>query len=239
MINRTNGNLEYGYLSVNNIFMYEFKKDNRLVSVESVTESYFNKINTYEDDLIKLELEGNLLTEMVKAFENGEKDEFHNFIPLLVGSEYEQTLSHVINKLNELQTLRDKLLLQATTENQRIKSLEHQIEIQKNLFKETLSSIRAQVRSRKKKITQVLKENEQIFNTLPAKELEYARLQRIFNIDEKYFTLLLEKKTEYSISEAGFVSKNNILEDALVNNIPISPQKKVIWYIQVISPIKD
>lgn len=36
--NRTNGNLEYGYISVNNILMYEFKKDHRKdVTLKSVT----------------------------------------------------------------------------------------------------------------------------------------------------------------------------------------------------------
>jgi len=66
---------------------------------------------------------------------------------------------------------------------------------------------------------------------LPENELEYGRLQRLFNINEKYYTLLLEKKTEYAISKAGFVSQNVILEKAETPSSPVSPNKRTTYII--------
>ena len=49
---------------------------------------------------------------------------------------------------------------------------------------------------------------------------------RLFSISEKYYTMLLEKKTEFSISKAGFVSQNVILEEAVNDGAWVSPNKK-------------
>src|SRR5690606_5959650 len=41
-------------------------------------------------------------------------------------------------------------------------------------------------------------------------------------------TLLLEKKTQYRISQAGYVPENRVLEQVISSNEPISPQKGLI-----------
>ncbi len=66
------------------------------------------------------------------------------------------------------------------------------------------------------------------YRALPEKELEYARIERVFSINEKYYTLLLEKDIEYRISKAGFVPENRILENAVVPTAPISPNRNLI-----------
>ena len=60
----------------------------------------------------------------------------------------------------------------------------------------------------------------------PDEDLEHSRLMRLFSISEKYYTMLLEKKTEFSISKAGFVSQNVILEEAISDGSWVFPNKK-------------
>lgn len=49
---------------------------------------------------------------------------------------------------------------------------------------------------------------------------------RVYSISEKYCTMLLEKKTEYSIAKAGFVSQNTILEKAAGDGLIVSPSRR-------------
>ena len=60
---------------------------------------------------------------------------------------------------------------------------------------------------------------------------------RFFSINEKYYTLLLEKKTEFSISKAGFVSQTIVLEKGMANASPISPNKQNIMLVSVLSTL--
>ena len=61
--------------------------------------------------------------------------------------------------------------------------------------------------------------------TLPEKELELARLERVLEINNKYYTLLLEKQTEYQLSQAGITSYNEILKKAEIPSKPIFPTR--------------
>ena len=46
---------------------------------------------------------------------------------------------------------------------------------------------------------------------------------------KKYFLLLMDKRSEYSISNAGFASKNIVLKASSVSSTPVSPNSKVIY----------
>jgi capsular exopolysaccharide synthesis family protein len=67
------------------------------------------------------------------------------------------------------------------------------------------------------------------FFELPEKKMEFSRLKNIQDLNEKYFTLLTEKKVLYSISDAGYASNNRILSRPAVNNTPVSPNRKLIY----------
>lgn len=74
-----------------------------------------------------------------------------------------------------------------------------------------------------------IKEIDQNFMDLPSQEIEYARLERVYNSNEKYYTMLLEKRTEYAISKAGFVSETRVLQRARIPMEPISPNPLIIY----------
>mgnify|MGYP000297769221 CR=1 FL=1 len=58
--------------------------------------------------------------------------------------------------------------------------------------------------------------------------MQLSRLKRKFNLNEKYYSLLIEKRTQYEISKAGYTMDNLILQEPSIPEL-ISPQKKVIY----------
>ena len=105
---------------------------------------------------------------------------------------------------------REEALYMVTKDNDRVKALEYQIDIQKNLILQTISALRDQLNDRKEGLNEKMHDTEGIYYNIPQKELEFARLQRLFSINEKYYTLLLEKSIEYKISKEGFVDHENL-----------------------------
>lgn len=206
-----------------------FKRDNRVPDLDNLTPVYLERRDQYENDILNLRIEEALLDEIEAATNNApDKVDVYNLIPLLVGTGYEETLSNLIKELQVLIKERDRALFEATTQNEEIKGLELRINIQKKLILDSINIMRKRFNERRLDYEARIADFEQRFLSLPEKELAFARIQRLFNINEKYYTQLLEKDIEYRISNAGFVPENRILESAVISRTPIAPDRNVV-----------
>ncbi len=194
-----------------------------------VSDARAKRMADLEDRIVDLELRVNILQRVKEAMKKEVDDlEVDQLIPMVSGSALSSpSLRSMIDKLQKLLVKREESMFQMKEKSSRIASLNHQIRIQKRLVKESVSSLLDKARTKKRKLREKVKEMEQRYFGVPQKKIEYARLKRVFNINEKYYTLLLEKKTEYSISKAGFVHQNEILEEARVPESPISPNTQL------------
>ena len=71
------------------------------------------------------------------------------------------------------------------------------------------------------------------FSVIPEKELELLRLEQVKEINNKYYMELLNREIEYELSKAGITTYNEILQNAPLNENPISPNKLFIYSISV------
>ncbi len=199
---------------------YNYSEDNNL-KLNSYTR--FSKL---EDQLLKIELDEMVLTDLQKDLQKNKNIDSYLLLSLLAGSDEEASIRSVINELKRLTIEKENLLYNLTPGSEAVKQIGNQIEVQKKLLIESIISYRNKLKT---KYNNIKNKSDLISGGIeaqPDKDMEYSRLMRMFNINEKYYTLLLEKKTEFSISNAGFVSKTTLLEAALPNLSPSSPSKK-------------
>jgi tyrosine-protein kinase Etk/Wzc len=130
--------------------------------------------------------------------------------------------------LKSLQELREKTGLALTKENIGTQELDDRIAFQVNLLKDALKISLESATSQKNELMSQLSASEQRIFSLPEKQLEFEELQRVYLINEKYYTILLEKEAEYALSKAGIVSNTEILEAPKISGFPISPNKTLI-----------
>lgn len=79
----------------------------------------------------------------------------------------------------------------------------------------------------------VEKYNERM-SLLPDTEIQLARLERNYQINEKTYTMLIEKYEEAKIAEKSKIGKIRIVEEARIPNIPIKPNKKMNMMIAIV-----
>ena len=207
----------------------EFQKTNKLSDIDKFSSLYVDRVNKLENDLIDFDLQKNVLTEINNSLKGKIKDiNVYNLLPILSGTEYEARITALITDLQGLLVQRQKILTESTKESETLKLHDQQIEIQKEVLFKSISSLVEKLEYRRKEIVRKIDEIQNKYLNVPAKELQYARLQRVLSIDEKFFTLIMERRTEYSISEAGFVPQHTILDKAFVPSLPFSPNKKII-----------
>lgn len=207
----------------------EYKQVNKISDLSSLSGVYLDRITDLENKIIEFELEERLLSDVRKITKlDAENIALNNLVPLIAGSQYETSLSGQLERLEELLLQREENLFRMTADNISIRNLEFQIGIQKGVMLETIESLLVKIIERKNEFVQKLNDIETVYYGLPTKELEYARLERVFAINEKYYTLLLEKRIQYRISKEGFVSQNQILEEVRLPQRPVSPKGKAV-----------
>ncbi|MCK5052586.1 MAG: polysaccharide biosynthesis tyrosine autokinase [Candidatus Cloacimonetes bacterium] len=96
-------------------------------------------------------------------------------------------------------------------------------QIEQNIKSSKVVSLRAAVEKYNEKMSQ-----------LPDTEVQLARLERNYKINEKTYTMLIEKYEEAKIAEKSKLGKIRIVEEARIPGAPIKPNKKMNMMIAIV-----
>lgn len=225
-----NEQLEFVYRDLKNIetSLQEFKSKNNVSDEDVIKNARMLSISGIRDQLTKIELEDKIIEELLKELDKSKNIDIYQLISFISGTEYENIIKENIQNIQKLISQKENFLYAATPNSEAIKSINFQLETQKKLLIDGLHSIRLKYKTRYKNLLE--KEFQMKSGNIkdPEVEIELTRLNRLYGISEKYYTLLLEKKTEFSISKASYVSKNLILEKSLSPGVKIKPNNKQI-----------
>lgn len=205
----------------------DFKRNNKIINPEMITSSTLNHINEIENQKIGLDLEKNVL-EKIEENVNENKD-LNTIIPLLAG-EYNKDgiVTHLITTIETLENELNQLLLQSTEKSQPVIALNSRIQSEKKILLESIKISKNNIDEKVITLNKKIKEFESRFDSIPSKEAQFSRLNRIFTINEKFYDILLEKKEEFQITKAGIITKNLILDRAQIIYTPVSPNRTLV-----------
>lgn len=228
----------YDRLKDSETSIQNFKTENKLINNKDLITTNIERLSVIENEIMNVELEERVLQEIEESIRKSEKEmDVYNIIPLLTGTKFEDNLSSMVKQLQDLLMQKETYYFDATKSSPQVKALDYKIDIQKKLLLESLSNVSTAVSNKKKGLIQKAQSIESTFTNAPSKEVEFARLLRYYSINEKFYTLLMEKRTEFSILKASFVPQNVILERGFPSYGPVSPQKKLIYAAALLTAI--
>jgi capsular exopolysaccharide synthesis family protein len=196
---------------------------------------FTSKVNELEDDLINIEFELIALNRIEKHILNDDNLNIYELIASLAGTRSETIIVNVLNNLQQLINQKEQLLNDVTIDNIRIKIINKQIDNQKQLLEDFIVTTISRLENKKSDYEKKIAEYEKkLFNDNGFDELEYSRLERLYSINEGFYHKLIEKKAEYLISQAGYVSQNTILEKSVTPQSPIRPIKNKTYPLFVL-----
>ncbi len=154
-------------------------------------------------------------------------------------SDFGVALKDNLSALHELIVEKQKASYDVTQNSQIIIHLNEEIADQDKIIVQSIDALISKLDTKKQDLESQADQIKVLYlnPSTAGNNIEYLRLQRLFSIDEKYYDLLLEKKTEYSISKAGFVPQSQILENALPAWSPVSPQKTSTFVVAILIAI--
>jgi len=207
-----------------------FQRKSNLPNPEEASNDIAENINKLQDQLYLIEDELNSLITVHKMIgSNPNRLEVYKMLPEMLGKSYEMALVKHIEELHILLEKKEDLLYRVTPENSEVKLLDNKVKAKTNLIQRSVSAIENRLMQNAKVLRGNLgKYKNEIFE-LPEKKMEFNRLKNIQDLNEKYFTLLTEKKVLYAISDAGYASSNRVLSMPKVASSPVEPSKNFIY----------
>ncbi|MBK9637402.1 MAG: polysaccharide biosynthesis tyrosine autokinase [Bacteroidetes bacterium] len=204
----------------------KFKKENKIVNPDLTATGIMRQIEEIQTEIYAYNHELNLFAKIKK--EVSESTDIGKFLLSLSGRSDNNIITAQLGQLQDLLEKQDQIRLQATENSELFKSIQVQLDNQLKLINRTILNEELNFKAKRESKIKDLASIEQKLGIIPQQQAEYGRLTRLFTINEKFYSLLLEKKAEFSITRAGYVPQHIILQNDLANSAPVSPNKALI-----------
>ena len=208
-----------------------YKESNDVISLSEKATTTSKNITEYEAKLQEILIEENILKNLQQYITANT-----NLSGLTVGSIRfaDPALASLINKLHEYSTQRETVLIDYTELHPDVEKLSKTISSLRRSIKASLKANLRQLNQRKKSFKNLIFKYTKSLETLPKQERELTRLSRHFNVNEKVYSFLLEKRAETAILKSSTISNGRILDEALNYPHPIKPKRMLIVLIGLI-----
>lgn len=203
----------------------EFKKENRLMSVESGASEFQSKFTAAEQQIFDLETQ----LELINSVESLLKEHAnYDFLPD-VGID-DAGVSGLISSYNSLVMERNMYLKGSTAKNPVVANLTEQLDnLRDNLF-DNIQSARRSINVKLRELNQRENIAQSQFRNFPGLEKGMRNIQRQQQIKEQLYLFLLQRREEAAISFAATASVARVIDSAFTFEEPVDPKP---WLILV------
>ncbi|NPA52743.1 MAG: polysaccharide biosynthesis tyrosine autokinase [Aquificae bacterium] len=204
-----------------------FKKEKRLMDLETEINTTIQKLSQFDTKLAELEIKERLINELYNTvIENG----IENISPQAYGIN-DPVLISLVDRLNKALERKKELLAEYTEMHPDVQKINEKIKSIRSSIKSAIFSLRAEIQNQKQAVINIIKRYDELLRKLPENEREFVNLKRRYIVNEKIYSYLLEKKVETSMAKAAVVANNRIIDKAILPRTPIKPKKPIILAI--------
>lgn len=203
-----------------------YKKTNKVMDVSSSAENTLGQVKELEAQKSLLNIQLIAIDQLQRQIEKDKENANLNFN--LEGS-VDPLLGGLILNLNNLLTEKSNLLKTYNAGSQPVQDVEREILRIKSSALENISASRERIGKNIQYISRELGTANRTLGALPGAEKDMVSLRRDFEINEKVYSFLSEKKLEAQISRSSIMPGAVIIESAQPNYGPVSPNERGMY----------
>lgn len=210
--------------SEENIQTYRDKRN--IINVRQETETDLRKISQLKIQQTNIKMNLDAIKDLNKYIASGKKDymslapNFEAFTDLLS--------TEMIKNMKKLQADKKDLLLTYTPENEKVKIIDAKLKDLIDYQIESIKNTEKNLQVKYNDLSNDIEESEKVFIGLPEKEKILHVLDREFNLYEKNYNFLNEKRIEAEIAKSAKIAFHKIISPAEVSKSPVSPIRGII-----------
>jgi len=213
--------------SEDDIQNYRDKKN--IINITQETETDLRKISQLKIQQTNIKMNLDAIKDLNKYIDSG-KD---NYLDLAANFEtFTDLLStEMVKNMKKLQADKKDLLLIYTPEHEKVKIIDKKIKDLTDYQIESIKNTEKNLQIKYNDLSNDIVESEKIFNGLPEKEKMLTILNREFNIYEKNYTFLNEKRIEAEIAKSAKIAFHKIISPGEIPTSPVSPIRGIIFIV--------
>lgn len=208
-----------------------FIKRNKALDIKTK----FGTTGKFIEELMEQKLDLSLQQSYLKDLENlvVQNKEISQLLPLLKFIK-DPELSSLATKLNDELQERDKILITTKESSLASKMSRLKSDRMKADLLELVEANKDFIAQQLRNTTEKIKKAEAELLSMPNQDTDLTRIRRWYNLNEKFYLMLIERKAEFGILKAGTVPDFQILQVASLPKVPVSPQKGNVYALWIV-----
>lgn len=203
----------------------KYKQQNKIMDVSTASQEVVGKAKDIGSQISELKIQLLALNQFKQDIIKSKSGE--NFTSEVTGVT-DQALGQFVTSYNALQAERNTLLKTYIAKSQPIKDIDQQILELKNNAINGVEGASRMIENKLSYLDRQLALIDTQIEQLPVAERDLASLQRDFEINDKVYSFLSEKKLDAQINSAGILPDASIVDMAQPNFSPVSPDQRGI-----------
>lgn len=203
-----------------------YRDQKRIVNIGQETETDLHKIAELKLQRANLYMSLAAANNLYRYMQSGKKD-ILRLAPTF--SAFNDLLSdEIVKKMKDLQADRRDLLLRFRPGDEKVVAIDGKLTDLNNYLLESIKNTRNALTIKYNELGRAIGQAEHGFVGLPTREKNLAILERDFQLNEKLYILLREKKTEAEIAKAAPTSSHRIISWGDAAHDPIAPNHALV-----------
>lgn len=206
-----------------------FKLANNVLEYDALPD-FAQRITNLEKEKIIIDSDFDLFQNLERALQEDKDIDAYKLVSLVSGISSGTMIDRQLTSIQNLLNKKEEALYSKTINNTAISKIEFQINIQKNLLFEAIKVHKANLKQKQADVEKRIAEYQKEIDGFNSgyDRLEFIKLNKLNEINAKYYNRLVEIKSELTIAVAGITPENAVLEYASVPTVPFFPERKKV-----------
>jgi tyrosine-protein kinase Etk/Wzc len=204
-----------------------YKQANQITNVSAATNDYLTNTSSYQSQIAANAIKIDVL-QSIEQYLVQQEDNFQ-MVPSSLTID-DPTFLNLLNKFNELQRERERMLRTTQPSNPLVLNINEQLDNLKRSLLENLRQIKTGLEITNRNLVSSNSDISSRAQRVPEIERQLVELSRQQAIKEEHFLYLTKKREESALSLAATtVSNSRVIDPATSSNGPVKPNKKLIY----------
>ena len=204
--------------------MADFKRDNRIMSVETSAGQYSARSSLAEEEIFRLETQKMVIQSVQQKLTSSEP---YRLLPSNLGVD-QSGVTMGVDNYNNMVLQRDSYLQTSTSENPIVQNITSRLESMRSNLLQSIESTLSGINIQLRELAQLEQMAEGQFSTFPGMEKGIRNIERQQLIKEQLYLFLLQRREETAISFAATSPVAKIIDPAYSQALPIGPESSML-----------
>ncbi|MBD3798142.1 MAG: hypothetical protein IE887_10580, partial [Campylobacterales bacterium] len=219
----------YDNLSKSQAAIKDFKQLNTVATIPNSASTLLTTLVDVDTQIAGVDMKLGVLESLMKQMGSGAVSISVDALGVSGSS-----MNSIITALQQKRAARDALLAEFTDKHPDVVELSNEIRSLESSLRGSVKSLYNSVQKQKADLIATKNKYESSLSGMPNTELGMMNLSRNFEVNQKMYLYLLEKKAEFEIMNAASISKNRILDNAILYPHPVKPKRSLIMMVGLI-----